>query len=144
MRWLYVAVLGCLIVAPSVYAQASDTAATAVSAAQGAAQAWLKLVDDQHYDQSWDSAAAVFRSAVTKPQWVGAVKEGRAPFEPLGERALIAANYTTQLPNVPPGQYVVIQYRAKAGHGKTVVETITPAREKDGRWRVAGYYIRPE
>jgi hypothetical protein len=25
-----------------------------------------------------------------------------------------------------------------------VVETITPAREKDGSWRVAGYYIRPE
>lgn len=144
MRWLYVAVLGWLVVTPSVYAQAVDSAAAAVSAAQGAAQSWLKLVDSQHYDQSWDSAAAVFRSAVTKPQWAGAVKEGRSQFDPLGERTLIAANYTTQLPNVPPGQYVVIQYRTKAGHGKTVVETITPARDKDGRWRVAGYYIRPE
>jgi hypothetical protein len=101
-------------------------------------------VDAQHYDQSWDSAAAVFRSAVTQPQWSGAVKEGRAPFEPLGERTLVTAHYTTELPNVPPGQYVVIQYRTKAGHGKTVVETITPARDTDGRWRVAGYYIRPE
>lgn len=144
MRLLFVAVLGYLIVAPSVSAQASDSAATAVSAAQSAAQAWLQAVDAQHYDQSWDSAAAVFRSAVTKPQWAGAVKEGRAQFEPLGERTLIAANYTTELPNVPPGQYVVIQYRTKAGHGRTVVETITPARDKDGHWRVAGYYIRPE
>jgi rhamnogalacturonyl hydrolase YesR len=141
---LGIALFGSFMVAPAVHAQASDSAASAVSAAQSAAQAWLQLVDTQHYDQSWDSAAAVFRSAITKPQWAGAVKEGRAPFEPLGQRTLIAANYTTELPNVPPGQYVVIQYRTQAGHGKTVVETITPARDQDGRWRVAGYYIRPE
>jgi uncharacterized protein DUF3175 len=30
------------------------------------------------------------------------------------------------------------------GQGKTVIETVTPARDPDGRWRVAGYYIRPE
>jgi hypothetical protein len=141
---LYAAVLGYLMMAPAVHAQAADSTGPAVSAAQDAAQAWLKLVDARRYDQSWDSAAAVFRSAVTKSQWAGAVKEGRAPFEPLGERNLITASYTTQLPNVPPGQYVVIQYRTKAGQGKTVVETITPARDKDGRWRVAGYYVRPE
>lgn len=144
VRLLGGVVFGYLIVAPAAHAQASDSAAMAVSAAQGAAQAWLQLVDARRYDQSWDSAAAVFRSAVTKSQWAGAVKEGRAPFEPLGERTLLSATYTTQLPNVPPGQYVVIQYRTKAGKGKTVVETITPARDKDGRWRVAGYYVRPE
>ena len=143
MRFLCAVVLGCLIVAPAVHAQASDSTA-AVSAAQTAAQGWLQLVDARRYDQSWDSAAAVFRSAVTKSQWADAVKEGRAPFEPLGQRTLIAATYTTQLPNVPPGQYVVIQYRTKAGQGKTVVETITPSLDSDKRWRVAGYYIRPE
>lgn len=144
MRLLCATLLGCLIMAPAVHAQGSDSTGTAVAAAQSAAQAWLQLVDARRYDQSWDSAAAVFRSAVTKSQWAGAVKEGRAPFEPLGERTLLTATYTTQLPNVPAGQYVVIQYRTKAGRGKTVVETITPARESDQRWRVAGYYIRPE
>jgi len=143
-RLLCAAVLGYLMMAPAVHAQAADSTGPAVSAAQDAAQAWLKLVDARRYDQSWDSAAAVFRSAVTKSQWAGAVKEGRARFEPLGERTLITATYTTELPNVPDGQYVVIQYRTKAGQGKTVVETITPARDKDGRWRVAGYYIRPD
>src|SRR5689334_14799509 len=143
-RWLAAALLGYLIVASPAHAQGSDSAATAVSAAQSAAQTWLQLVDAGRYDQSWDSAAAVFRSVVTKSQWAGAVKEGRAPFEPLGGRTLLSAAYTTQLPNVPPGQYVVIQYRTKAGQGKTVIETITPARDRDGHWRVAGYYVRPE
>ena len=144
MRFPCAAVLGYLILAPAVHAQASDSTGPAVAAAQSAAQAWLQLVDARRYDQSWDSAAAVFRSAVTKSQWAGAVKEGRAPFEPLGQRTLIASTYTTQLPNVPAGQYVVIQYRTEAGQGKTVVETITPTHDSDNRWRVAGYYIRPE
>jgi Protein of unknown function (DUF4019) len=144
MRWLGATLLWYLIVVPSAHAQGSDSAGAAVSAAQSAAKSWLQLVDARRYDQSWDSAAAVFRSAVTKTQWAGAVKEGRAPFEPLGERTLVSASYTTQLPNVPPGQYVVIQYRTKAAPDKTVIETITPARDRDGRWRVAGYYVRPE
>lgn len=145
MRWsLVVALIGSFIMAGPARAQAPDSAGPAISAAQAAAQAWLRLVDQQHYDQSWDSAAAVFRSAVTKAAWSAAVREGRAPFEPLGERSLLGTTYSTQLPNVPPGEYVVLQYRTKAGTGKTVVETVTPAKGADGRWRVAGYYVRPE
>jgi hypothetical protein len=141
---LAAALVGSLMLPGCLLAQAPDSAGPAVSAAEAAAQAWLRLVDARHYDQSWDSAAAVFRSAVTKPAWSGAVREGRAPFEPLGERSLLGATYRTQLPNVPPGEYVVLQYRTKAGNGKTVVETVTPAKGPDGQWRVAGYYVRPE
>jgi hypothetical protein len=136
--------VGLVLAASPMHAQATDSAGTAVSAAEIAAKSWLELIDARRYDQSWDSAAAVFRSAVTKAAWAGAVNDGRAPFEPLGQRTLLAATYTTQLPNLPPGQFVVIQYRTKAGQGKTVIETITPARDPDGRWRVAGYYVRPE
>jgi hypothetical protein len=143
-RSLAVALIGSLLLVGALRAQTPDSAGPAVSAAQAAAQAWLRLVDARRYDQSWDSAAAVFRGAVTKPAWSSAVKEGRAPFEPLGERSLLGATYSTQLPNVPPGEYVVIQYRTKAGNGKIVVETITPTKDADGRWRVAGYYVRPE
>jgi hypothetical protein len=143
-RSLAMALVGSLMLSGPVLAQTPDSTGASVSAAKAAAEAWLRLVDERHYDQSWDSAAAVFRSAVTKAAWSGAVREGRSPFEPLGERTLLNATYSTELPNVPPGAYVVLQYRTKAAAGKTVVETVTPARDKDGRWRVAGYYVRPE
>jgi hypothetical protein len=141
---LALAFVGSLLLSGRLLGQTPDSAGPAVSAAEAAAEAWLRLVDARHYDQSWDSAAAVFRSAVTKPAWSGAVREGRAPFEPLGQRSLLGATYSTELPNVPPGEYVVLQYRTKAGNGKTVVETVTPSKDTDGRWRVAGYYVRPE
>lgn len=122
------------------HAQSPDSTGAAVAAAR----VWLQLVDAGQYGESWDSAAAIFRSAVTRSGWEGAVREGRAPFEPFGARELLGASYQTQLPNAPPGAYVVIQFRAKTGKERTVVETITPARDQDGRWRVAGYYVRPE
>ena len=124
--------------------QTPDTAGPAVAAAQGTARAWLHLVDGGRYGESWDSAATLVRHAVTRSGWDDAVRKARGPFEPLGGRALLSASFQTRLPNAPPGQYVVLQYETKGGGGKTVIEMVTPMKDEDGRWRVAGYYIRPK
>jgi hypothetical protein len=125
-------------------AQTADSAGTAVEAAQVAARSWLRLVDRARYGESWDSAAGVFRKAVSKPAWEAAVRQARTPFAALGARKLLGASFQTRLPNAPPGEYVVLQYRAEAKGGRTVVETVTPAKDADGTWRVSGYYVRPE
>jgi hypothetical protein len=126
------------------HAQAGDSAGVAVAAAQTAASSWLGLLDRGQSGESWDSAASVFRGAVARPAWTTAVRTARSPFEPLGARTLMSASFQTKLPSAPPGEYVVLQYRTKARGGRTVVETITPMKEPDGRWRVSGYYIRSE
>jgi hypothetical protein len=126
------------------HAQTGDSAGVAVAAAQTAASSWLRLVDRGQVGESWDSAASPFRGAVARPAWTAAVGTARKPFEPLGARTLLSASLQTKLPGAPPGEYVVLQYRTKAAGGRTVVETITPMKEPDGRWRVSGYYIRPE
>jgi hypothetical protein len=135
--------LGCATTS-RLHAQTGDSAGVAVAVAQAAASAWLGLVDRGQLGESWDSAASLFRSAVARPAWVTAVRTARAPFDPLGTRTLLSASFQTQLPTAPPGEYVVLQYRTKAGGGRTIVETITPMKEPDGRWRVSGYYIRPQ
>ncbi len=144
-KLLSVAVLGVMLGNGSAgLAQSSDTAAAAVTAGQAAAISWLGLVDRGRYGESWDSAAAVFRHALTRAGWEAAVGSARRPFEPFGERQQVEAVFRTKLPNAPPGNYVVLQYRTKTGGGRTVVETVTPMKESDGVWRVSGYYIRPE
>lgn len=143
-RLMAVVLLATLLGGRPTAAQSADGTGAAVAAAETSARAWLQLVDSGRYGESWDSAATLFRDAVTRAAWAAAVKEGRAPFEPVGAREVLNAAYQTQLPNAPPGAYVVIQFRAKAAKDRTVVETVTPARDKDGRWRVAGYYVRPE
>ena len=104
----------------------------------------LAMLDHGRYTETWDSAATPFRDAVTKADWKTAVTKARGPFEPFGARTLMSATFATALPGAPAGEYVVLQYRTLVAGGRAVVETITPMKEKDGRWRVAGYYIRPE
>jgi hypothetical protein len=113
-------------------------------AAQRSAEAWLGLVDRGQYGASWDSAAATFRQAVMGPQWREAVLTARGPFEPFGARRLLSRQYTTSLPNAPPGEYVVLQYETEVRGGRRVVETVVPTRDPDGRWRVSGYFVRPQ
>ncbi len=111
-------------------------------AAQKAADFWLTLVDSGHYAESWDEASQAFRSAVTKEQWTSKIRGVREPFGKVVSRNLKSATYTKTLPGAPDGEYVVIQYETVFEHKQSAVETVTPMRDKDGAWRVSGYFIR--
>ncbi len=47
------------------------------------------------------------------------------------------------LPGAPPGTYVVLVYRSSFAKLTAAREQVTVAREKDGTWRVVGYFVRP-
>jgi hypothetical protein len=57
-------------------------------------------------------------------------------------KTLSSKTYMTSLPGAPDGEYVVIKFETSFQNKKSAVETITPMREKDGKWRVSGYYIK--
>ena len=114
----------------------------AKAAALKAATAWLELVDEGSYGQSWDQAAGLFKRAVTKEQWRTQITAIRPPLGKVVSRVLDSARYTESLPGVPDGEYVVIQYRTEFENKKSALETITPLADPDGVWRVAGYFIR--
>jgi ribosomal protein S17E len=40
------------------------------------------------------------------------------------------------------GVYVVIEFESSFENKKSAVETVTPMMDKDGKWRVSGYYIK--
>ena len=120
-----------------------DTAAT-LRTADTAAHTWLALVDKGEFAKSWDEAALVFQLAVTETKWEQLVRNARAPFEPFGARHQIMARYTTDPPNAPPGQYVLLQYQTDVSGGRHVVETVTPTFDGKRGWRVSGYYVRLE
>jgi hypothetical protein len=111
----------------------------------GAEQAltWLHLVDQGRYAESWQQAGAFFREHVTRDQWVGQVKAAREPLGALSGRTLDSASYAEVLPGAPPGTYVVLVYRSSFAKRTAAREQVTVAREKDGAWRVVGYFVRP-
>lgn len=150
MRRVLVVVLGIGLVAglgcgqPGGEAEqemATDTKA-AEQAAAAAAEEWLHLVDEGQYAESWDGTAAFFRQAVTRAQWQSAAASVRTPLGTLVSRELKSCAYKTSLPGVPVGEYVVVQYAATFGNGKSATETVTPRLEEDGTWKVSGYFIK--
>jgi hypothetical protein len=48
----------------------------------------------------------------------------------------------TRLPAAPDGNYVVLKYDTSFENKKSATETIAPMLDKDGKWRVSGYYIK--
>ena len=115
---------------------------TAEKAALTSAGAWLALVDGGKYSESWDQAAEYFRNAVTKEQWVASLGAVRTPLGKLVSRKLKSKKYTKTLPGAPDGEYVVIGYETQFEKKKSATETVTPMLDKDGKWRVSGYYIK--
>lgn len=113
-----------------------------VARAKDAAKAWLALTDAGEYSRSWEQAADLFRAAITKTQWEEAVRAARSPLGSLRARQLKSAVFTRTLPGAPNGAYIVIQYETRFEHRAAAMETVTPLREKDGSWKVAGYFIR--
>ena len=76
-RWnilLAAAILGSLVFVSFLHAnEAAEKAAIASSSA------WLSLVDEGKFSESWDQAAGYFKNAVNKDQWIASLKGGCPP-----------------------------------------------------------------
>ena len=92
--------------------------------------------------QSWDEAASLFKAAVTKADWEKALRNVRAPLGALKARKVKSATFTRTIPGGPDGEYVVIQFESQFENKAAAIETVTPMRDKDGAWRVSGYYVK--
>jgi hypothetical protein len=110
--------------------------------AQQSAESWLALVDSGKYGESWEQASQFFKATVTREQWQTALRASRDPLGKVLSRDLKSATFRKTLPGAPDGEYVVIQYDSSFEREKAAVETITPMLDKDGKWRVSGYYIK--
>lgn len=110
--------------------------------AQQSGEPWLELVDNAKYAESWNQAAQSFKAAVTSDQWQGMLGTTRTPLGKVLSRKLKSATYTKTLPGAPDGEYVVMQYDTSFEHKQGAVETVVPMLDKDGKWRVSGYFIK--
>ena len=114
----------------------------AEEAALKSAKAWLALVDSEKHEESWDEAAEFFKGAVSKGQWGQSMQSVRKPLGKNISRKLQSKLYLTSLPGAPDGEYVVIKFDSSFENKKYALETVTPMLEKDGKWRVSGYFMK--
>jgi hypothetical protein len=121
--------------------QPEDTAAAEKDAVE-AAEAWLSILDSGQYAKSRDEAATYLRNTVTKEQWEASLQPIRKRLGKFVSRKVLSKEYKSSIPNAPPGKYVIIQFQTRFQNTTAAVETVTPMLEKDGKWRVSGYYVK--
>jgi len=112
------------------------------TAAVSAAEKWLATIDAEQYAASWNEAAEFFKNAVKPEQWEQSMNAVRKPLGKLISRKVQTKAYKTSLPGAPDGEYVVIQFGTSFENKKAAIETVTPMMDRDGKWRVSGYYIK--
>lgn len=110
-------------------------------AAGEAAEKWLALIDEGDYAGCYDMSAQLAKDMVPKERWMLNLSLARDPLGKVVSRMLHIVDYKTSLPGAPDGDYIIIQYKTVFEKKPLALETITPMLDKDGKWRVAGYYI---
>ena len=119
---------------------ASNTAA--VEQATKAADAWLKLLGKGDYQACYQQTSQIVKGHLTEDAFVHQFSAVLKPLGAVVSRKLKSTQYATSLPGAPDGEYVVIEYDSSFANKKSAVETVTPMLDKDGQWRVSGYYIK--
>ncbi len=121
---------------------AEDDHSAAIAKAEAAAKSWLALADAGKTGETFDQASSLFKAHAKKADWETQLKTVRAQFGAVKGRKLQSALFATSLPGAPDGQYVVIAFATQFENKANATETVTPMLDKDGTWRVSGYYIR--
>jgi Protein of unknown function (DUF4019) len=132
------AIFACVL-GPS-NARAANQAA--VEQAAKAADAWLKLLDSGDYRACYQQSSQIVKDQLSEDAFVQQFSAALKPLGAVVSRKLKVAQYATSLPGAPDGRYVVIQYDSSFANKKSATETVTPMVDKDGQWRVSGYYIK--
>jgi len=110
--------------------------------AQAAAVRWLALIDAGQYSESWNRSASLFPAALPNEQWDRAMQSIRSRLGATRSRSVKTQQYTKTLPGAPDGEYVVIQFQTDFANMSGATETVTPMKDKDGAWKVSGYFIK--
>lgn len=106
------------------------------------AELWLQLSDNNDFEQCWEKASSYYKNAVKKGELVKSLTAVRKPLGKMISRIVDSKKYQESLPGAPDGKYVIVQFKTSFHNKKDAIETITPMKEKDGKWRVSGYYIK--
>jgi len=103
-------------------------------AARGAAESWLKLVDQGDTGAAWRTSSATVRKDSNQFFWGSIINVSRATLGDLKSRKLESSS------DKGNGQ-LAFEYESRFQQDAKVTEIVTTVHEKDGAWRVTGYNV---
>jgi DNA-binding CsgD family transcriptional regulator len=125
--------LSVLAPAPAVTTAATLAAEDEAAGAVRAAEAFLALLDESRWAESYAATGAEFRRVNTLQVWSDVSERARPPLGKMLTRDLVGNEWVP----APPSGYRLIKFRSTYANGTSQTESLSLARE-DGAWKVAG------
>ncbi len=116
---------------------------TLAKAAVEEAEIWLKLLDKNNYNSTWQNSATLLKMAISPKDWavnMSVIKESFGEFE---GREFVDQKYFDQLSTLPEGNHYVFHFQTKYSEIDTILETVTVTQEQE-EWKVVGYFVNPK
>lgn len=112
------------------------------SLAQSQAQHWLDLLGKGDYASAYRQSAPVLQKAAPPLEWQKIMADLAAKTGPAQERKLLRSQAAKDLPGAPQGEYYLLIYSPGFAKMPQAMEQVAVLKCDDGKWRVAGYYLR--
>ncbi|MEH6394162.1 DUF4019 domain-containing protein [Pseudoalteromonas sp.] len=105
------------------------------------ATSWLEVVDSGKYTNSWQQAGAFFQENVPEALWVSKLEQVRTPLGIVKSREGISRQVLTSIPQLPDGEYVILEFQTDFENKANSIETVTLKKSAE-QWQVIGYFIQ--
>lgn len=109
---------------------------------ENSARAWLGLIDNGKYKESWENASSLFKEKTSEAAWVKSIAAIRSPRGAMNARYIATAGSTKSLSGLPDGDYVVLQFYTTFAEKGLAMETITLTKTQEDAWQIAAYEIK--
>lgn len=106
---------------------------------QSAAEAFLTLIDQDNYQESWTEASAWLRKNVDAAQWAEHAGRSRQPLGIVTSREFKSVEFEDSLEDMPAGKYAFVFFSTTLSNDRSVSEMVGLMLEDDSSWRVIGY-----
>lgn len=133
---LTLGLLAFTLLPASVQAPAPPPATAPATPAPDAARAFLELVDQGRWADSYRRFGAAFRKLNSEKVWADVSEKVRTPLGPVVSRTLIGEEYVP----APPYGYRSVKFRTRYAKGGEQVETVMLDQEET-EWKVVGITV---
>ena len=106
---------------------------------QSAAEAFLSLIDQDNYQESWAEASTWLRNNADAMEWAEHAGRFRKPLGVVSQRAFNSVELDDALEDMPEGNYAFVFFDTTLEKGGTASEMVGLMLEDDSTWRVIGY-----
>ena len=106
---------------------------------QSAAEAFLLLIDQGNYQESWEEASAWLRNNVDAEQWGKHAGSFRQPLGAVEHRKFKSIEFHESLEDMPVGKYAFVFFDSSLADNGKASEMVGLMLDDDSMWRVIGY-----